>query len=60
MLVLSRKQDERIIINNGMIVVTIIGTRHDGTVILGFEAPREVTIHREEVQERIDQGEKRG
>ena len=47
MLVLSRKKDEKIIIgdNISIMVVEIQGDK----VRLGIDAPREVTVHREEV-----------
>lgn len=51
MLVLSRRQDERIVIG-GNIVVTIVGVRGD-KVRVGVDAPRDVTVHREEVQQRL-------
>jgi carbon storage regulator len=51
MLVLSRKQGERVIIG-GNIVVTVIEGK-EGRVRLGFEAPQGTPIHREEVFERI-------
>ncbi len=51
MLVLSRKKDESIVINDN-IVVTVIDIRGD-KVRLGFDAPKEVTIHRREVYEQI-------
>jgi carbon storage regulator len=53
MLVLSRKQDEKIIIGDSitLMVVSIQGDK----VRLGIEAPKEVTIHREEVYEAIRQ-----
>ena len=51
MLVLSRKQGERIVIG-GNITVTVIEVKGD-RVKLGFSAPAEVPIHREEVQRRI-------
>ena len=47
MLVLSRKPDEQIIIGDG-IVVTVVEIRGD-KVRLGIEAPREVSVHRQEV-----------
>ncbi|WP_442508585.1 carbon storage regulator [Novipirellula sp. SH528] len=47
MLVLSRKEDESIVINGNIkIVVTAI---QRGRVRLGIEAPPEVPIHRQEV-----------
>jgi carbon storage regulator len=51
MLVLSRKKDERIIIGD-QITVMVIGIRGD-KVRLGIDAPKEVTVHREEVYEAI-------
>ncbi len=48
MLVLSRHQNERVIIGDREIIVTVIDFYH-GKVRLGFEAPLETTIHREEV-----------
>ena len=47
MLVLSRKKDERLIID-GNIVVTIVKVG-GGTVRLGIEAPAEVSVRREEL-----------
>jgi len=47
MLVLSRRKGERIVINDD-ITITVVETRND-KVRLGFEAPREVEINREEV-----------
>lgn len=51
MLVLSRKKNESIVINND-VVVTIVEIRGD-KVRLGIEAPRDVPVHREEVFEAI-------
>ena len=47
MLVLTRKPGERLVIGNN-IVVTVVSVRN-GQVRLGFEAPREVSIRREEI-----------
>lgn len=47
MLVLSRKQGESIIIGND-IVVTVLEVRPDH-IRLGIDAPRSVSVHREEV-----------
>lgn len=47
MLVLSRKQDEKIMINDD-IAVMVVEIRGD-KVRLGIEAPKGVSIHREEV-----------
>ncbi|RLS56890.1 MAG: carbon storage regulator [Planctomycetota bacterium] len=51
MLVLSRKQDEKIIIGDSitLMVVAIQGDK----VRLGIEAPKDVSIHREEVYQAI-------
>jgi len=57
MLVLSRKQDEKIIIGDNitLMVVSIQGDK----VRLGIEAPKEVTIHREEVYRAIQEEQQR-
>ena len=49
MLVLSRKKNESIIINDN-ITVTVIEIRGD-KVRLGIEAPKDVTVHRREIYE---------
>jgi len=51
MLVLSRKKNETIIINND-IVITMAENRGD-KVRLGIVAPKDVPVHREEVYEAI-------
>lgn len=51
MLVLSRKKNEAIVINND-ITVTVVEIRGD-KVRLGIVAPRETPVHREEVYEAI-------
>lgn len=53
MLVLSRKKDESVRIGSD-IVVTIVEIRGD-KVRLGFSAPENVSIHRQEVYEKIIQ-----
>lgn len=53
MLVLSRMKDERIVIAGGEIVLTIVAIRGD-KVRIGIEAPKDISIHRGEVQEAID------
>lgn len=50
MLVLSRKRGERICIGKG-IVLTVISIQGD-RVRLGIQAPREVPVDRQEVQQR--------
>lgn len=56
-MILSRRQDERIIINND-ITVTVIAICGD-KVKLGVEADRSIPVHREEVQERIKENRRR-
>jgi carbon storage regulator len=51
MLVLSRKKNESIVINDN-ITVTVIEIRGD-KVRLGIEAPKDVTVHRREVYDAI-------
>jgi len=51
MLVLSRKKNESIIINND-IVITIVEIRGD-KVRLGIVAPKDVPVHRQEVFDAI-------
>jgi carbon storage regulator len=55
MLVLSRKKDESIVINNDITIV-VVEIRGD-KVRLGVEAPKEVPVHRREVFEAIVRGE---
>lgn len=50
MLVLSRKQNESIKIG-GSVTVTVVGIRGN-KVRLGVDAPRDITIDRQEVAER--------
>lgn len=51
MLVLSRKEGQRIVIG-GNVVITIVESRGD-RVRIGIEAPAEVPIHREEIFQRM-------
>lgn len=51
MLVLSRKKNESIVINND-IIVTVVEIRGD-KIRLGIVAPKDVPVHREEVYEAI-------
>ncbi len=51
MLVLSRKKNESIIINDH-ITVTVVEIRGD-KVRLGIDAPKDVTVHRQEIYEAI-------
>ena len=58
MLVLSRKKDEKIIIGDN-ITLMVIEIKND-KVRLGIEAPREITVHREEVYAAIKQAQENG
>ena len=55
MLVLSRKLNESIVINDN-IVVTVLGVKGD-RVRLGIEAPGEIPVHRQEVYEKMQNQE---
>jgi carbon storage regulator len=52
MLVLSRKKNESIVIDD-KIVITVVEIRGD-KVRLGIEAPKDIPIHRSEVKELMD------
>lgn len=55
MLVLSRKKNESIVINNDITIV-VVEIRGD-KVRLGIEAPKEVPVHRREVYDAIKRHE---
>ncbi len=55
MLVLSRKKNESIIINNNITIV-VVEIRGD-KVRLGVEAPKEIPVHRREVYDAIRRSE---
>jgi carbon storage regulator len=57
MLVLSRKKNESIVINNDITIV-VVEIRGD-KVRLGVEAPKEVPVHRREVYDAIKRNESR-
>jgi len=56
MLVLSRTRDESIIIGEN-IVITVIDVRGD-KVRLGIQSPQEVSVHRKEVYDAIQEEKK--
>lgn len=56
MLILTRKLDESIIINDNIeIKIVAIG---EGKIKVGIDAPRDVVIHRKEVYEEIERQNK--
>ena len=57
MLVLSRKKNESIVINDNITIV-VVEVRGD-KVRLGIDAPKEVPVHRKEIYNAIRAGEKR-
>jgi carbon storage regulator len=58
MLVLTRMTNERIVVGNGEIVITVVDIRGD-RVRLGVDAPTDVPVHRQEVYDAIN-AEQRG
>ena len=53
MLVLSRWIDQKIIIGDKKIIITILDVTGNGKVSLGISADKDVIIHREEVYQEI-------
>ena len=51
MLVLSRQKNESIVINNNITIVVV--DIQMGKVRLGIEAPKDIPVHRGEVQDKI-------
>lgn len=52
MLVLTRKINQRIIIGDDEIFIEVLGYSH-GQVRLGITADKSVSVHREEIRDRI-------
>lgn len=55
-LVLSRKVGQEIVIG-GIIRITLVEIRGRDKVRLAINAPKDVTVHRGEIQDRIDEGD---
>lgn len=54
MLVLTREQEQDILIGDDIVVKVVSVNQYTGKVRLGIEAPREVAIDRREVRESKD------
>ena len=55
MLVLTRRMGESICVGRG-ITITVLSAQN-GRARIGIEAPPEVSVHRKEIQDRIDREE---
>jgi len=55
MLVLNRREGESVIIN-GNITVTVVSV-NGRQVKIGIDAPKDIPVHREEIQMLVNQGE---
>jgi carbon storage regulator len=58
MLILKRRSNEAIVIG-GHTVVRVLKAE-PGQVTLGVVAPRETSVHRQEIQERVDREQREG
>ena len=56
MLILTRTYGESIRIADNIKIIILAG--NNGQVKLGIEAPKEITVHRSEIYEKIVNGEK--
>lgn len=56
MLILTRKKDESLVIDNNIVIKIIEIT--DSSVRLGIEAPKAIEIHRKEIYDKIQEENK--
>ena len=54
MLVLTRTAGQRLIIGNAEIILTVLEV-HGGQVRIGIDAPKHISVHREEIYQRIQE-----
>lgn len=54
MLILTRRISESIIIGENSVKITVLGVKGN-QVRLGIDAPKDISVHREEIYERIQQ-----
>jgi carbon storage regulator len=54
MLILNRKKHQSVMVGGDLVMVTVVAIEGQ-TVRLGFTAGRSISVHRKEVQDRIDE-----
>ena len=54
MLILTRRISESIIIGDNSVKITVLGVKGN-QVRLGIDAPKDISVHREEIYERIQE-----
>jgi carbon storage regulator len=53
MLILTRRKDQKIMVGDKIIISVLSVADEYGRVKIGIDAPKDVTVHREEVYQRI-------